>query len=132
MSTPTHTYLTDSRTGVIYEQRAAFDGFVWAQRLDDGTLDTFASGYLVAYEPRPSVGEIWKANDTGADVIIIAKNRVLGGWWVLPQPDGDLPADGTLPKALAYRNRDLSPKIRRARRRDEVVVPTPEAVTPPA
>lgn len=130
MSTPTPKFLQDARTGVIYEERASRDGFIWAQRIDDGTLETFASGYLVAYEPRPSKGEVWKVIATGEHVITVG--RFDGQWYTVPFMAEDGPPTAMTLPLTPYRNRDLTPIVKRARRRDDVIVPTPEAVTPPA
>lgn len=111
------TFVVDGR-GIVYEQVAEVDGFLWLRRVDDGTLDTRPAAFVLPYDPKPTTGDIWKANDTGADLIIIAKNPA-GGFWVLPRPDGDVPADGIV-TLVTYMKRDMTPKIRRARRREDV------------
>lgn len=118
-------FVVDGR-GIVYEQLGEVDDFVWLRRIDDGAMDIRPKAMVVLYDPKPRPGEIWKANDTGADVIVIARNVAGGGWWVLPQPDGDVPASGIV-TLLSYRVRDLTPKIRRARRREDI---NPDTVPP--
>lgn len=121
-------YVVDGR-GIVYEQLAEVDGFVWLRRVDDGQLDTRPKAMVVLYDPRPRPGETWKVAATGEKVIIVG--RFDGQWYTVPYMAEDGPPSPAVLPLTPYPRRDLDYIIKRARRREDVnpdTVPT----TPPA
>jgi hypothetical protein len=120
-------YVVDGR-GIVYEQLAEVDGFLWLRRLDDGSLDTRPKGMLVPYDPRPNKGETWKVKATGEKVIIVG--RFSGAWYTVPYMAEDGPPSPPVLPLTPYQRSELDAIIKRARRREDVNPDTAPTIPP--